>query len=124
MPGILDVENRNLKVYFDGICNLCTGFVRFVSERADGGISFETLQESDGEDFDTILAEDSSGRTYRKSRAVAEILKRLGFPYPWLGVLLSVVPGPVADPVYDLVAHLRRSVFGTREKCVNPRELD
>lgn len=111
-------------VYFDGVCKLCSGFVRFVGARDPWGrIEFKTLQGSGIEGFDSVVVEDADGNRYEKSRAVAEVLGRMRLPYRVLGAVLGSVPATLGDFLYDLVASRRKSLFGTREKCVKPREL-
>jgi predicted DCC family thiol-disulfide oxidoreductase YuxK len=64
-----------------------------------------------------VLAED--GRLLRKSRAVLFVLRQLGGFWAALSVL-RLVPAPIADRVYDLVAAVRYRVFGRFEACRLP----
>ncbi|MFC7019594.1 MULTISPECIES: thiol-disulfide oxidoreductase DCC family protein [Haloarcula] len=115
---------------FDGVCNLCNGFVRFVVQFDDAGeFLFAPLQSDVGqelsrrhgletEDFDTVvLVED--GQVYKKSEAVLRVSRRLDGPWPLLSAF-SVVPTRVSDRVYDLVAENRYRVFGKKDACPVP----
>ena len=115
---------------FDGVCNLCNGFVRFVVQFDDAGeFLFAPLQSDVGqelsrrhgletEDFDSVvLVED--GAVYTKSEAVLRVSRRLDGPLPLLSAF-SVVPTGLSDRVYDLVAENRYRVFGKKDACPVP----
>ncbi|MFC7251370.1 thiol-disulfide oxidoreductase DCC family protein [Halomicroarcula sp. GCM10025324] len=115
---------------FDGVCNLCNGFVRFVVQfDAAGEFLFAPLQSDVGqelsrrhnlktEDFDSVvLVED--GEVYTKSTAVLRVCRRLDGPWPLL-TPLSAVPTGISDSVYDLVAENRYRVFGKKDACPVP----
>lgn len=117
-------------ILFDGVCNLCNGFVQFVI-RHDRGQRFrfaslqsdtarELLQNqpSAAQDLDSVvLIED--GRYYRQSTAALRILRRLGGGWPLLYGLI-VVPAFVRDRVYAWIAGNRYRWFGQREACMLP----
>jgi predicted DCC family thiol-disulfide oxidoreductase YuxK len=117
---------------FDGVCNLCNGFVRFVVRfDHDGTFLFAPLQSAvarelfdrhdiatDGEEFDTVvLVED--GACYTKSTAALRVARRLDGPWP-LAYPLIYLPRRFRDGVYDLVARYRYRVFGRSEACQVP----
>ena len=124
-------ENAGMKaesnvVLFDGVCNLCNGFVRFILERDRGGrFRFASLQSDaarrllggDPPAETMILME--GGKTYRKSAGALRIVRRLRFPWPLLYALVAV-PHPLRDLVYDWVAGHRYAWFGRRESCLLP----
>ena len=117
-------------ILFDGVCNLCNGFVQFVI-RHDRGQRFrfaslqsdtarELLQNQPGaaRDLDSVvLIED--GRYYRQSTAALRILRRLGGGWPLLYGLI-VVPAFVRDRVYAWIAGNRYRWFGQRDACMLP----
>jgi predicted DCC family thiol-disulfide oxidoreductase YuxK len=117
-------------VLFDGVCNLCNGFVRFVIARDSAGqFQFGALQSAsvrrvlDLHDMPdplpgTIVLVDQ-GRAFTRSMAVLRIARRLPFPWP-LAYALIVVPRPVRDWFYDLVARHRYRWFGKRDRCALP----
>ena len=117
---------------FDGVCNLCNGFVRFVVRfDHDGTFLFAPLQSAvarelfdrhgittDDEDFDTVvLVED--GECYTKSTAALRVARRLDGPWP-LAYPLVYLPERLRDGVYDLVARYRYRVFGQSDECQVP----
>ena len=117
---------------FDGVCNLCNAFLRFVVRfDADGMFRFAPVQSPVGQDLldrhgesqdptdpDTVvLVED--GQAYTKSAAALRVLRRLDGPFPLLYPLVAV-PEPLRDGVYDLVARVRYPLFGRTEECQLP----
>ena len=115
---------------FDGVCNLCNGIVRFTLKRdPEGKFLFASLQSTSGQaildrfgrpksDFESyLLVQD--GKCHEKSTAALLTLKILGWPYKLLyaGIL---IPRPLRDWVYDLIARNRYRVFGRRETCMIP----
>lgn len=117
-------------VLFDGVCNLCNGFVQFVIERDPGArFSFAPLQSeaaraqlgdavTPGAAPSTVLLF-QDGRLYDRSTAALLILRQLRFPWPAVAVLF-VVPRPLRDWIYDLIARRRYRWFGRRETCMVP----
>lgn len=59
------------------------------------------------------------GRAYLRSTAFLRIMRRLPFPWPLLHAAV-IVPRPLRDLVYDLIARHRYRLFGRRESCLAP----
>jgi predicted DCC family thiol-disulfide oxidoreductase YuxK len=119
-------EHDHPVILFDGVCNLCTGSVRFVIERdSRKRFRFASLQSPVAErllgrreDLESvILLQD--GKTYRKSGAALRIARRLDGLWPLLAVLL-IIPGFLRDAVYDWIGRRRYRMFGRREACWLP----
>jgi predicted DCC family thiol-disulfide oxidoreductase YuxK len=116
-------------VFFDGVCGLCNRFVNFLIARdRDAVFRFAPLQgetaaarlaSADVCQLNTIVLLDDGG-TYRKSDAVVRILRRLGAGWPIVGRALAVLPRPLRDLGYSLVARYRYTVFGKKESCRMP----
>lgn len=122
-------------ILFDGVCNLCNGFVNFVIDHdPDGYFRFAALQtdaadallgreahapppEDDGVLPSVVLLE--GGRTYRKSTAALRIVRRFTGLWPLLAVLF-LVPTPFRDAAYDWFARNRYDWFGKRDRCRVP----
>jgi predicted DCC family thiol-disulfide oxidoreductase YuxK len=117
-------------VLFDGVCNLCNGFVRFVIPRDPRGrIRFAALQSeaarrlmaqagvTPGSADSIVLVEGQ--RAFVRSEAALRIARQLRFPWPVLYGLV-VVPRPLRDWVYDIVARNRLRWFGRRDVCMVP----
>jgi predicted DCC family thiol-disulfide oxidoreductase YuxK len=109
-------------VLFDGICNLCNASVRFISRHDKyGKIQFASLQSEMAKQLLSKMAIDtnkidsiifiSKEKIFFKSNAAIEIAKLLhGFPH-YLKYF-QIIPRPVRDIVYDLIAKNRYRLFG------------
>jgi predicted DCC family thiol-disulfide oxidoreductase YuxK len=117
-------------ILFDGVCNLCNGFVRFVIARDPAArFRFAALTSPAAAEVlrrtgvagplpdSMILVED--GRAYTRSDAPLRIARGLRFPWPLLYGLI-VVPRFIRDRVYDFVAARRYRWFGRRDVCMIP----
>lgn len=117
-------------VLFDGVCNLCNGFVnwlidhdhhdrlRFASLQSDAG---QRLLRERGEDpsrLDSVILV-TQDRVYEKSGAVLRMGRALGGIWA-LGGIAVVVPRFIRDVVYDFVAARRYDWFGKRASCRMP----
>ena len=116
-------------ILFDGVCNLCNGFVQFVIARDPGRrFRFASLQSDAARrcleradpaaDADSIVLLEE-GRLFTRSTAALRIARRLRFPWS-LAFALIVVPRPVRDWIYNCVARNRYRWFGRRETCAIP----
>lgn len=115
---------------FDGVCNLCSGVVRFVAPRdPNADLRFASLQSEVGQAlldrfdlptaaFDSFVLVEG-GDCYTKSTAALRTAAYLRAPWSALAAL-RVVPRPLRDAVYDLVAASRYRVFGRKEQCLMP----
>src|SRR4051812_37453686 len=104
-------------ILFDGVCNLCNGLVQFVIARDRAArFQFAALQSGSakrllsGLDRSAVLPDSivlvDGGRVYTRSAAALRIAG--GLPFPWsLARALIVLPRPLRDRVYDLVARNR-----------------
>ena len=117
-------------VLFDGVCNLCSGFVQFIAPRdTDEQFHFASLQSDVGTELlaahdlptdeleSVVLIE--GDRAYVKSTAVLRIAVLLGGIYRLLGPF-RFVPRVIRDFVYDLVANNRYRIFGKKDRCEIP----
>lgn len=116
-------------ILFDGDCNFCDNSVHFIIKRDNKDIfKFTSIQSENGtklrnkykipNDIDSvILIEDNIYRV--KSSAALHICKDLkGF---WkIFYLLIIVPKPIRDYFYDIVAKNRYKWFGKRNTCMLP----
>jgi predicted DCC family thiol-disulfide oxidoreductase YuxK len=123
-------------VFFDGVCGLCHRFVDFVLSRDHrGSIRFAPLQgetanrvvsdewrvASDGTStVKTVVWLDAGGREFVRSAAVVRVLWLLGGLWWWIGWLLWLIPLPLRDLGYRIVAASRYRLFGKTESCRLP----
>jgi predicted DCC family thiol-disulfide oxidoreductase YuxK len=124
------VESRPTEtpvILFDGVCNLCTGSVRFVIERdsrrlfrfasLQSPVAEKLLGERGGNESVVLL---EKGKAYRRSTAALRIARRLDGLWPLLAALL-IVPRPLRDAVYDWIGRRRYRWFGKRDACWRPQ---
>jgi len=114
---------------FDGVCNLCNGAVDFVlrHERAPT-LRFAALQSAAGvellrahglsEALETMVLVEA-GRASVRSTAALRAARHLRAPWSWAFALL-LLPRPLRDGVYRIVARNRLRWFGERETCRVP----
>ena len=117
-------------VVFDGICNLCSALVDFISARDPrGAFTFVPMQSPRGrqlleahgvslDQVDTFLLIRNDGALVRSDAAIA-IAAELRRPWNLLTVL-RYVPRPIRDRVYSFVARNRYRWFGQRDSCKLP----
>jgi predicted DCC family thiol-disulfide oxidoreductase YuxK len=117
-------------VLFDGVCNFCSSVVRFAILRdPDGIFRFASLQSDTGQlflkkfglstdDFDSFVLIEGH-RFSLRSTAVLRLCKMLNGFWP-IVYLMIIVPAPIRDFIYDLVAQNRYRWFGKKEECFIP----
>ncbi len=116
---------------FDGVCNLCNGFVQFVLLRdRQGKFRFASLQSDfgqsqmknfglDPEKLDTvILIEDN--QVFTHSDVALKVVRKLPGLWPFLYIFV-IIPKFIRDRIYNWVASNRYRWFGKRESCMLPR---
>jgi predicted DCC family thiol-disulfide oxidoreductase YuxK len=116
-------------VYFDGVCGMCNRTVDFVLKRdRRGHFQFAPLQgetaaarlpQGDRQLLSTLVLQTPQGE-FRRSAAVVGILQGLGGMWWIAGSLLWIVPRPLRDWVYRLIAGNRYRLFGKKETCRLP----
>jgi predicted DCC family thiol-disulfide oxidoreductase YuxK len=116
-------------IFFDGVCGLCNESVNRVL-RWDRGAIFrfaplqgetarQLLPRADTLQLSSIVLR-VDGWLYRRSSAVVRILWRLGVWGKIWGTLLWLVPWPVRELGYLIVARNRYRWFGKKETCRLP----
>jgi predicted DCC family thiol-disulfide oxidoreductase YuxK len=117
-------------ILFDGVCNLCNAWVRFVV-RCDpiGVFRFAAQQSPSGQ----VIIEDhvrgvvalssviliEGNAIYTESDAVIQIIARLSPPWSWIA-FLRIIPRPVRDACYRFIVRHRYQWFGRTEACQIP----
>jgi len=116
-------------IYYDGYCALCDRFIGFVLARDRQGryryapLSGETARGRFGESLDpdqpqTVLLEEP-GKVRVRSDAALAIVAGLGGGWK-LVQALRIIPRPIRDWVYDVIARHRFKWFGRRAECRIP----
>lgn len=117
-------------ILFDGVCLLCSAWVRFVVRRDPAArFRFVAIQDAAGRVMAERLGIDAAepetnavvlgGRAFFKSDAALVVLERLQ-GWWWASSALRAVPRPLRDWVYDRVARNRYGLFGRSHLCMVP----
>lgn len=117
-------------ILYDGVCNVCSGSVRFILPRdRKAAFRFASLQSfaaarlltacgrAPGTLDSLVLIEE--GRCYERSEAALRIAGRLSFPWK-LAAGLRIVPRPIRDAFYNWFAARRYRWFGKKDACDLP----
>ncbi len=114
-------------VVFDGDCVLCSRSMRMLVKldkarrfhltpaQGDLGRSLYRACDLSTDNFATYLVV-ADNRVFERSTAIVAIAKRLAWPWK-AGAALIIVPRPIRDALYDLVARHRYRIFGRRDAC-------
>jgi predicted DCC family thiol-disulfide oxidoreductase YuxK len=141
---MLEIGDR-LLVIFDGRCGLCNRSVRwFLARDLEDKLRFASSEspqvaallkrqlpdhrapaaDSRSADLESILVARHPGQSgevlLMRSSAVLELLSSLPHPWPKVAVVGALVPRPLRDIVYRLVARYRHFVFGRLDACPIP----
>ena len=122
-------NNNKMIVLFDGVCNMCVGSVNFIIKRDSKDMfRFASLQGDVGQKMvkkyslsmnSIVLIK--NGKVKTKSSAVLNILYHLNTFWKAL-LVFYVVPYPIRDILYNIVAKTRYFLFGKRNQCMVPNE--
>lgn len=117
---------------YDGHCGFCqrgVGFVlrhewrptlRFAAQQGGAGLRMLAAAGFDGPQETLVLAM-PDGRVFTKSGAVVRLAMAMGGPWRLAGAALWLVPAPLRDWGYDIVARNRKRFFGTvDDACMVP----
>ena len=116
-------------ILFDGTCAFCERSVRFIATRDSGYFKFGASQNPGGQ---ALLAKYGTSREATRSliliegdeismrsTAVLKIARRMTAPWRWAAALL-LIPRPIRDPVYRVVAAIRHRLAGRSNACEIP----
>jgi predicted DCC family thiol-disulfide oxidoreductase YuxK len=123
-------STRPPTILFDGVCNLCNGSIQFILKRdPEARFRFASLQSESGRRLvaengldpdvlnSVILIED--GKVYRESAAALRIARHMSGAWKLLRVFV-LIPRPIRDAAYRLIARNRYRWFGKSETCWLP----
>ncbi|QHT66517.1 DUF393 domain-containing protein [Rhodocytophaga rosea] len=119
-------------ILFDGVCNLCNASVNFIIDRdTHNKFVFAALQSESGQkaiqkckiaipqnDYDSLILI-KGDKVFKKSTAALKIASELSGGWP-LFYLFIVIPAPVRDIFYTLIAKNRYKLFGRSDSCRLP----
>lgn len=116
-------------ILFDGVCNFCNSSVQFIIKRDPQGIyQFTSLQSEVGQkllkDHEVPVELDSfiyieDEKIYFKSTAALKVFRNLKGLWKFLYIFI-IVPRPLRDVVYGVIARNRYKWFGKRDACMIP----
>ena len=120
---------------YDGVCGLCNWLVQLVLAHDPHGVfHFAALQsdvarralapyDANPDDLDTVYVIDTyktpGARLLSRGRAALFVFSRLSGPWRLLRVL-ALLPSPILDWGYRLVARHRYRIFGKYDTCPLP----
>lgn len=122
--------NHGKIILFDGICNLCNSSVNFIIDRDIKNVfKFASLQSEPGQqllnkfilnstEFNSVILIDGK-KFYTKSTAVLKIVKEFSFLWKFIYIFI-IVPRPVRNFIYDIIANNRYKWFGKKDSCRIP----
>ena len=124
----MESQERTI-VFFDGVCGLCNASVDLLI-RLDSNrhLMFAPLQGITAEQYDICLPPDNdpetlicftNGKQHERSDAIIHIMRRLGLPYSLLCIFV-IIPRPLRDIFYNVLAKYRYKFFGKKESCRLP----
>ncbi len=117
-------------ILFDGVCNLCNGFVQFIIKHDRAAqFKFGMLQSEQAAKIlaayplnnqtmnSVVLLE--NGKLFTKSTAALRIARKLDGGWRMCYAFI-ILPAFMRDAVYALIAKYRYSVFGKKASCMVP----
>jgi predicted DCC family thiol-disulfide oxidoreductase YuxK len=129
-PAVPSFPDDRPIIIFDGKCVLCCAFAQFIlrhdrerrfrllaAQTPIGAALYQHFGLAPLDYESNILLED--GRTWLKSEGSIRIFERLGFPWS-LASIARLLPRPVRDRLYEIVARNRLRWFGARDTCYLP----
>ena len=126
--------DNKIIVLFDGVCNMCIWSVRFIINRdINDKFRLASIQSEVGKKIisdnkidiiknDSIIVIDNDVIRYRSS-AVLFILFHLRTLLK-IFLILYIIPAPLRDLKYRIIAKIRYFFFGKRKKCILPKEIN
>ena len=133
-PESIERNNTNPVVFKDGHCGFCNGSVRFVLKHErecktlfapiEGETGMRVLKQSslpaDIGNRTIVLFE--NGQFLIRSRAALRTMELMGGGWQKLSRGLKLVPRPLADRIYDMVAKIRRKLPAGQSCALLPAE--
>jgi predicted DCC family thiol-disulfide oxidoreductase YuxK len=119
-----------LVVLFDGACKFCDGSVRFLirhdpsrrlrfcTMQSDAGRTLLASRGFDPDALHTFVVLDGPRNLTRGDAALA-IVRVIEAPWSWLSAA-AILPRPLRDALYGIVARNRYVWFGRRDSCLAP----
>ena len=133
-PNVPDFDDGHPIVVFDGMCVMCSRYMRFLMRHDDAHhFRFLPAQSTLGEalfahyglqdgDYDSVLLI-AEGKLRVKWDASIAFLEGLGWPWR-IACFGRILPKFLSDPLYNFIAKNRIRWFGRRDVCMLPSVED
>lgn len=123
----MNARDESCVLLFDGRCPLCDGAARFLlrrrARRPFRAIPFQSSaaaallsSHAAAADPERSIVVIDQGEVLLRSDALLRIARRLAFPWNVLAVG-TLLPRPLRDSLYDVVAKRRYALFGRMDSC-------
>lgn len=124
------MASANPILLFDGVCNLCNGFVQFVVKRDPEGIfRFASLQSDAGrelmkkhgfnpDEINTVIMVEED-KVYTRSDVPLKVVRQFSGFWPIL-YGFTIIPKGIRDAIYNWIAQNRYKWFGKKDQCMIP----
>lgn len=119
-------------IFFDGVCNLCNGFIDYVIKRDSHKKIYYTSLQSDyaikmlkshqinlDKDYTTIYYY-TNGKLYSQSSAILNVFLELSAAHRFFAKVCLILPKFIRDGIYNFIAKNRYAFFGKKESCRLP----
>ena len=122
-------------VVYDGYCHVCSGSVRFllkhpveppfeyVPMESEWGRELLVAHEIDPKDPTTFLVLDENG-AWTESEGIMRVMQAMGGFWQYLAACGRLVPKPLRNWLYRVLARNRYDWFGKRSVCYLPDSGD
>ncbi|MBJ95551.1 MAG: hypothetical protein CMP23_13900 [Rickettsiales bacterium] len=127
-----DQPPLNDVLVLDADCGMCSGLAHFIYDRLlePGSLVFAGQRSELGQavqvelpphqrELDTVVLR-QAGELYVRSAAIVRLAPYLGWPWRLLFAALWLIPPPLRDLGYRLVAHYRRRLWPPAQSCAVP----
>lgn len=125
------MESGKKIILFDGVCNLCNGFIQFVIKRDKQDLfRYASLQSEIGQQLisergidtktiDSVVIIEPGVAYFIKSDAALQIGRHIK-GYRTISKILNLIPSGLRNIVYDIIARYRYTWFGKKDQCMIP----
>lgn len=129
LDELILLSEKHPIIVFDGVCNLCDGFVQWlINQDTSEKFRYATLQSINGAALykksgtkeDTVLLVDQ-GISYTLSDVALRSMTILGGKWKIIS-WLRIVPRIIRDTVYKWIARNRYRWFGKKKVCMVPNK--
>lgn len=122
-------KTMNHIILFDGVCNFCNSSVQFILKKDSKQMyQFASLQSETGksllkkygipEDINSFVLIEGD-QHFTKSTAALRVCRNLSGAYRFLSIF-RLIPAPIRDIFYHIIANNRYKWFGKQESCMLP----